>query len=289
MSAIGSLHADMIHDALLDYYGKRLATCSSDSTVKIFEIDGESQKLVETLQGHEGPVWQVSWAHPKFGVILASCSYDGKVLIWREDESSKTWTNISQHTSHSESVNSVQWSPPELGAVLLCGSSDGTVSIVDFNDEGNTSAVTVPAHSGAVYTVAWALNSGNSRRFVSGGADGLVKVWSQDPVSNTYTEEKVLEGHSDWVRDLAWAPTVLPKSYLASASEDRTVMIWTQEQSDAPWQKHELKAEQFPDTVWRVNWSLSGNVLAVSCGDNTITLWKENVKGDWEQCGNIEE
>lgn len=29
---------------------------------------------------HEGPVWQVSWAHPKYGSILASCSYDRKVM-----------------------------------------------------------------------------------------------------------------------------------------------------------------------------------------------------------------
>jgi len=28
---------------------------------------------------HEGPVWQVAWAHPKYGSILASCSYDRKV------------------------------------------------------------------------------------------------------------------------------------------------------------------------------------------------------------------
>ena len=30
---------------------------------------------------HEGPVWQVSWAHPKYGSILASCSYDRKVSL----------------------------------------------------------------------------------------------------------------------------------------------------------------------------------------------------------------
>jgi WD40 repeat protein len=28
---------------------------------------------------HEGPVWQVSWSHPMFGNLLASCSYDRKV------------------------------------------------------------------------------------------------------------------------------------------------------------------------------------------------------------------
>ncbi|KAK9380263.1 WD40-repeat-containing domain protein [Kockiozyma suomiensis] len=289
MASLGSLHNDVIHDAVLDYYGKRLATCSSDSTIKIFEIEGESHKLIATLAGHEGPVWQVSWAHPKFGVILASSSFDGKVIIWREDVATKTWTNIATHAAHSESVNSVQWAPPDAGAVLVCGSSDGNVSIVEFNDDGNTSAVTVPAHSGAVYAAVWAINDGSSRRFATAGSDSLVKIWHLDSVTNSYTEEVVLEGHSDWIRDLAWAPSVLPKSYLASASEDRTVIVWTQERSDEPWKKTLLSPDPFADTVWKVSWSLSGNVLAVSCGNNKITLWKENLKGGWELCGGIDE
>ena len=46
--------------------------------------------------------------------------------------------------------------------------------------------------------------------------------------------------------------------------------------------------KKFPDTVWRVSWSLSGNILAVSCGDGKVTLWKEVVsstpgaKEEWE-------
>ena len=58
----GNAHDDLIHDAVLDYYGKRLATCSSDKTIKIFDLDGtDNYKLITTLTGHEGPVWQVSW------------------------------------------------------------------------------------------------------------------------------------------------------------------------------------------------------------------------------------
>ena len=45
-------HDDMIHDAVLDYYGRRLATCSSDKTIKIFEIDGDQHRLTETLKGY---------------------------------------------------------------------------------------------------------------------------------------------------------------------------------------------------------------------------------------------
>lgn len=43
---------DEQHDAVLDYYGRRLATCSSDKTIKIFEVEGESHRLVETLKGY---------------------------------------------------------------------------------------------------------------------------------------------------------------------------------------------------------------------------------------------
>lgn len=40
------------HDAVLDYYGRRLATCSSDKTIKIFEVEGQEHRLVETLKGY---------------------------------------------------------------------------------------------------------------------------------------------------------------------------------------------------------------------------------------------
>lgn len=101
--------------------------------------------------------------------------------------------------------------------------------------------------------------------------------------------EETLEGHQDWVRDVAFAPSIgLPKTYLASCSQDKTVLIWTQTAPGAAWEKVSLQ-ERFPDVVWRVSWSLSGNVLAVSSGDNKITLWKENLKGEWECISEMEE
>ena len=51
MPSCETLTNKLQHDAVLDYYGRRLATCSSDKTIKIFEIDGESHRLVDTLKG----------------------------------------------------------------------------------------------------------------------------------------------------------------------------------------------------------------------------------------------
>lgn len=104
--SIETEHNNIIHDAQLDYYGKRLATASSDYNITIFEIIGENQyNQIERLTGHEGPVWQVSWAHPKFGVILASCSYDRSIIIYRESPPG-TWSRVHKHEDlHTSSVN----------------------------------------------------------------------------------------------------------------------------------------------------------------------------------------
>ncbi|GME89202.1 hypothetical protein B5S29_g3035 [[Candida] boidinii] len=310
MVTIGNAHDDLIHDAVLDYYGKRLATCSSDKTIKIFEVDGETHKLLDTLRGHDGPVWQVSWAHPKFGVILASCSYDGKVIIWKEENGN--WSNIAEHAVHQASVNSISWAPHEYGAVLLCTSSDGKASVVEFLNDGSTKSVVFQAHAIGANAGSWAptsfsllsnTKSDNSintdstqlqnneqiRRLVTCGCDNLVKIWKYDPTIQNYVEEHVLAGHTDWVRDAEWSPSVLSKSYIATASQDRTVIIWTKDENSEGWKKTLLTDEKFPDVCWRASWSLSGNVLAISGGDNKVTLWKENLDGKWESAGEVDQ
>jgi WD40 repeat protein len=90
------------HDAQLDYYGRRLATCASDKTVRVFEVDGNGgQRLLETLRKHDGPVWQVAWAHPRFGSVLASCAYDGTVVLW--GDVGGRWEALFHHRAHQAS------------------------------------------------------------------------------------------------------------------------------------------------------------------------------------------
>ena len=65
------------------------------------------------------------------------------------------------------------------------------------------------------------------KRFVTGGSDCLVKIWEYKADSQSYETIAELPGHQNWVRDVAWAPTILTKSYIASASQDKTVKIWS--------------------------------------------------------------
>lgn len=302
---------------------------------------------------HSGPVWQVAWAHPKYGHILASCSYDGKVLIWKEQgpatnapqSGSGNWTKIKEYTAHSASGElggdlQRRWSDPfdiskrrvlgtprtgchrclrlfrrkdfrphlpKYAPNVFCSRPESNNSFVD---DGQWNVDLFDGHVGGCTAVSWApatlpgslINPSATptpnpatnapppppvKRFVSAGCDNKVKIWVYRTQTSTWAVEDTLEGHSDWVRDVSWAPNIgLPRSYVATASQDKTVCIWTKDSPNAPWVKTVLEGGaaggKFPDVVWRVSWSLAGNILAVSCGDGKVTLWKENLKGAWE-------
>nr|CAG4645585.1 EOG090X07N7 [Lynceus sp. MCZ IZ 141354] len=283
-------HEDMIHDAQMDYYGTRLATCSSDRAVRIYDVKNGTQTLAADLRGHEGPVWQVAWAHPKYGNILASCSYDRKVVIWKE--SGAQWVKVHEYSGHDSSVNSVCWAPHDFGLILACGSSDGSVSVITGTSSGTWDARKISnAHTIGCNAVSWAPAIAPSsafdtpgslsqpvKRFVTGGCDSLVKIWKEE--DDQWIEEAKLEGHSDWIRDVAWAPSIgLPRSIIASCSQDRRVIIWSNDGVSTNWNPKILHT--FDDVVWHVSWSITGNILAVSGGDNKVSLWKETLDGQW--------
>jgi len=69
--------------------------------------------------------------------------------------------------------------------------------------------------------------SSDQKRIVSGGCDNLVKLWRFNDQEARWMEEMKLEGHTDWVRDVAWAPCVgKNRSMIASCSQDRRVILW---------------------------------------------------------------
>ena len=117
-------HADFIHDLAYDYYGRRLASCSSDQKIKIFDrvspflVSSSSHTTASTiipgpvgisgntieageitkktnemagmwkctgeLKAHSGMINKVAWGHPEFGQVIASCSTDRFVNLYAE-------------------------------------------------------------------------------------------------------------------------------------------------------------------------------------------------------------
>jgi protein transport protein SEC13 len=131
----------------------------------------------------------------------------------------------------------------------------------------------------------------STMRLVTGSCDNAVRFWRYNTTQASWVKEEQKVGlpHSDWIRDVAWAPnTAMPCNIIASCSEDRTVYIWKERRDEneaSVWDYKLLKAFDAP--VWRLSWSVTGNVLAVSTGDHQVTLWKQSVDGEWAQLSSV--
>jgi protein transport protein SEC13 len=164
----------------------------------------------------------VAWAPHEAGCLLAAASSDGAVSLLELNPaaahgaapaaaggpSSAAFVQVALFAAHGLGANCVAWAP---------GCAPGAVVGQQLQGQPQPPPV---------------------RRFVTGGSDGAVKVWelaggAAAAAAGQPAVEPVLVcellGHTDWVRDVAWSSTVLRKSYIASASQDKTVRIWTSE------------------------------------------------------------
>ena len=320
-----------------------MATCSSDRTIKVFDTGttmttttsgdggggGENvanhpppqEAIVEranatTLTGHEGPVWQVSWAHPKFGALLVSCSFDHTVMIWKETSSNVfSRVYVTPKGFFDGSVNAISWAPHEFGCAVAACSSDGSVAVISSNSNvagggWRSEKISNEAHAVGCTGVSW----GQNDEIASCGCDNLCKIWTrggaqegggggessnhnqhhhhnqQQQQQQQWRLKKELRGHSDWVRDVQWAPNNGGSNVqqIASCSQDGKVFIWTESNNNsstttASKDYHSVLLNDFKTAVWRLSWSVVGNVLAVSDANNQVSVWKESVDGAWTQ------
>lgn len=248
-------HGDIIHDTQFDYYGRYLATCSSDKSVRVFRA--ADSVPVAHLVGHSSPVWMVAWAPPEFGTALASCSYDGKVIVWKEAQPQWRPSHVIA-TSHTGSVNGIAWAPAcrsnqattgAVGAAIASAGSDGKIVVtgcvggVWHDGVSLAPAGATVAHPTGALCVSFAPDApmenpeqGPPCTFLaSAGCDQKIFVWahvgsaaSADAVAQpNWTALCCINGeHKEWVRDVAFSPDSSSRwLVLASCSEDKTVVV----------------------------------------------------------------
>ncbi|KAI8838908.1 WD40-repeat-containing domain protein [Chytridium lagenaria] len=305
-------HEDLIHDLSYDYYGKRLATCSSDQKLKVW--DWEKQ----FLDGHDCSILKVSWSHPEFGNVLASCSLDRTVKIWEEQEhglkgSGRRWKLVASVADHKGSVLDVEFAPNHLGLKIATCSADGYVRIYEALDVLNLTAwdlmaqfeVLPNAKESDHLCLSWCPSRFQPEMLVVGcGRDNVAKIFKQDD-DKQWKAVETLMGHLDIVSDVAWAPN-MGRSYqlVATCSKDRGVRIFKLVDEEggvgegreggagmvgvpgAGRRSGKLKVqsvvnlEGHQDEVWRVAWNVTGTVLSSSGDDGKIRMWARKFAGD---------
>ena len=275
-------HEDVIHSAAFNYHGTLLATSSSDKTVRIFKTTTnngtQSYVLQDVLKDHTAPIWHVQFSHPKYN-LLATCGYDKQVIIYKYADH---WQKVYQYNGQ-KSMNQVEFADSEYGLVIAAASSDGSVVLIYYDEASKQwSTDQFEAHhlgctslSFVPYIKPNALNNPkddtpSELRLITGGCDNKVILWTrQVGEGQAKWTPKPIGSCTDWVRDVCCAPSLgLPGHFIAVCSQDKHVYIYsTQDYNEFKIQKIALK-----DVVWRVNWSLVGQILAASCGDNKVVV-----------------
>ncbi|PWN49383.1 beach-domain-containing protein [Violaceomyces palustris] len=108
---------------------------------------------------------------------------------------------------------------PKLGVSLSYGHLDGSVRMFGSKDTKRPLAVTEQMTAERITCIAQA----RPKAFVTGGADGLVSVWSIDVDKREIGLSQVLRGHTKAVLCVTASPAW---SVVVSGSQDQTAIIW---------------------------------------------------------------
>jgi nucleoporin SEH1 len=292
-----------------DFYGKRMATCSSDHKIKVWDMNTQGNWICTyEWKAHNGSVWKVQWAHPEFGQVLASCSYDHTCCIWEEppveqqqqqqqqqnnpqQKRKQGWTQKATLVDSPQGVVDIKFAPKHHGLKLATCSLDGHVRIYEALDVMNLAYWTVHQEFEATSNrkpatcLSWNPSRFEEPMLVIGSADGSVTIRQCDSNHRRWQLTHTLEPHAQAVNDVAWAPN-LGRSYhlIASASKDGTARIWKLEKDkNGNYVANIMKTlNDHSAEVWKVEWNLTGTILGTSGDDGTVRLYRY-MNGDWIQ------
>lgn len=304
---------DLINDISYDYYGKRLATCSTDAKIKVFDSNKSTFQLNEVFKAHDAPIQKLSWAHPSYGQIFASCSQDRSIKIWQESDENhgKKWIERAKLTDCKGAITCIQFSPVFLGLKLASIGIDGILRIyeaIDVIDITNWTLVdefeVCVGNESSVFSLSWCSSRFQAPAIVV-GCNREAKIYRLDKSIDKWISSEILTGHNDLVLDVCWAPDMGKNCCLiATACRDNHVRIFKLKpdlknnsnlsvSSSTGFKKRKYTVDLVADLgehfaeVWKVEWNITGTVLSSSCDDGKIRLWKASFVDDWKCIGVI--
>ncbi|XP_011502441.1 PREDICTED: uncharacterized protein LOC105365875 isoform X2 [Ceratosolen solmsi marchali] len=203
-------HKEAIRGLSFSPTDHKLATCSDDGTVRIWDFLRCHEERI--LRGHGADVKCVHWHPQKSLVISGSKDNQQPVKLWDP----KSGHSLATLHAHKSTVMDVKWN--ENGNWLVTASRDHLLKLFDLRNLSQE-VQTFRGHKKEASSVAW--HPSHEGLFCSGGSDGAILFWH---VGADKEVGAIEQAHDSIVWTLAWHPL---GHILCSGSNDHTSKFWT--------------------------------------------------------------
>ncbi|KAF2402518.1 WD40 repeat-like protein [Trichodelitschia bisporula] len=186
--------------------GKKIASCSSDATIKIWDV--EAARYEHTLEGHLAGISTIAWAPDS--TMIASGSDDKSIRLWNARTGR---AHPYPCLGHHNYVYSIAFSPK--GNMIVSGSYDEAVFLWDVR--AARPMRTLPAHSDPVSGVDFVRDG---TLIVSCSSDGLIRLW--DTATGQCLRTLIHEDNAP-VTSVRFSPN---GKYVLAWALDNSIRLW---------------------------------------------------------------
>lgn len=309
LSGFAAGHSSYIHDLAYDWYGRRLATASADQRIRIFQLqptqhqEGEWEEwgCIANILAHNGPVLRLSWSHPEFGALLASCAADRSVHIYQQSTTSTisninptlppqgtaaqslstSYRRIARISDARDGVTCLTFSPRHHGLKLTTASLDGTVYTYESTDIINLGVWQLVEE----FDIRSAMESGSGAAANAGTTTNLAMLHRFNPTTAANHQ----------IHSIAYNQSAFDPPMLAVSSGDHSAWVWmsmsaAQQQRNQPartstysttssnvWQAVcELSGhtDVVNDVAWAPQMGRSYHLIGTACKDGAVRIYK---------------
>jgi len=231
-----------------------LVACSESYGGPNLKVFSPSLELVQTLDGHVGPVYCVTVSPT--GSFVASGDWIGNVIIWSESGEGGEWARVQVLDKNTDMMFAVCFSPD--GKQLATGGNE-LIRVYSFNEGNAILAHTLEGHTDSINSLSF---SPDCKLLCSGSADDSIKFWNP---ADGILVKSIYKDHTNGVNSVSYSPN---GRVLVSAGGEygSTIKIWDAETFEL---KHTFEQEFI---TRQLTITADSNFIVSANSDSTVRI-----------------